>query len=1012
MRQEPSQVGARATSALASPRGWRRAAITALTLVASATPLLAQQPSRVVSGTVVSAATLTPIQGADVRVQGSETGVLTDVSGRFRIADVGADQVTIVVRRIRFQPVTQKVTAGTTDLRLTMTEATVQLDEVVVTGTTVGTQQRSIGNSVASISAAQELERSAVPDVGALINARAPGVIVTSGSGRAGSGTGIAIRGRSTMSLSQQPLLYIDGVRVANDVSTGTRAQGGSGVARLNDIAPEDIESIEIIKGPAAATIYGTEASNGVIQVITKRGRASDKARWGLGFRQGTSWFQDPEGRLPTNYGKTTSGEILTWNAMEMEKARGFDIWKNGRSQSYTGSVSGGTNLAQYYVSSTYDSDKGIEPNNYLDRFSGNANINMTPSAKIDVNARVGYVTGTTHLGSDYGLGAMAGTLYGSPLLAAAVPLTRGYGFNLPPEVVWGVVDNSQELNRFTGSLTFNHRPTSWFTQRFIAGLDQTSEDNQNLNNYVPTEWKPLFSASAAKGSLLQDRRDITYASGDYSGTAKFNLTSSLASNTSIGGQYYRKKIRYGQVSGREFPAPGLKTAASAAIRDGQQDFVVNTTIGLYAQEQLGWNDRLFLTGAVRVDNNSAFGEDFDFATYPKIAGTWVISEEPFWKVGFINTLKLRTAYGVSGLQPDVFTALRTFQPITGSGDQPAVTPQLIGNPDLKPERGTEFEVGFDAMTFNRLSLEFTFFDKTTKDAILLRPVAPSLGFPGSQYVNVGQVKNHGFEARATLQALARDNFSWEVTGNVGTTKDEITDLGGIPFIAAGAPAQRHVKGYPIGGFWTKRITGATLDANGRAQDLQCDGGPGAAPMPCATAPFVFLGTITPKATGAVGNTFTLWKQLSLYALVDFKSGNKILNADEFNRCAALSVCEVNVDPSKYDPTYVANVQNGSSLVLADQFFQKASFAMLREVSATYSLPDKYARYARASRASLTMAGRNLHRWTGYKGLDPESRSLASSSTLTPSVNPFQATFSQAVTPTLAQFIATLNLTF
>jgi hypothetical protein len=395
------------------------------------------------------------------------------------------------------------------------------------------------------------------------------------------------------------------------------------------------------------------------------------------------------------------------------------------------------------------------------------------------------------------------------------------------------------------------------------------------------------------------------------------------------------------------------------------------------------------------------------------VAATWVISEEPFWKLGFVNTLKLRSAFGVSGLQPDVFTALRTFQPVTGTGDQPAVTPQLIGNPDLKPERGTELEVGFDAMTFNRLSLEFTYFDKKTKDAILLRPVAPSLGFPGSQYVNIGEVTNHGFEARATLQALTRDNFSWEVTGNVGTTKDEITNLGGIPFIAAGGPGQRHVQGYPIGGFWAKRVTSATLDANGRAQNLQCDGGPGASPTACASAPFVFLGTITPKMTGAVANTFTLWKQLSLYALVDFKNGNKILNADEFNRCAALSVCDVNVNPTKYDPTYVANAQTGSSLVTADRFFQGASFAMLREVSGTYSVPDKFARYAKASRASFTVAARNLHRWTGYTGLDPESRSLLTTSTINnTNTNPFQNTFSQAVTPTLAQFIATLNLTF
>jgi TonB-linked SusC/RagA family outer membrane protein len=1002
MRQDLGQVSARSTSALVvPPRAWRALVLLALVVA----PLGAQQ-TRTVTGTVLSAATLTPVQGADVRVQGAAAGVLTDVSGRFRLTNLPSEDVSLLVRRLRYQPFTQVVRAGTSDVRVLLTEATVQLDQIVVTGTAVGTQQRSIGNAVSSINVNQELERSGVGDVGNLINARAAGVIVTSGSGRAGSGTGISIRGRSTISLNQQPLLYVDGVRVTNDVSTGTRFQGGSGVARLNDISPEDIESIEIIKGPAAATIYGTEASNGVVQVITKRGRASDKPRWGFTTRQGTSWFQDAEGRIPTSYGKTATGQILTWNAIAQEKARGLDIWRNGRMQSYNGSVSGGTSLVQYFVSSVYDTDKGIEPNNYLDRFSGNANLNITPGSKIDINTRIGYVTGTTHLGSDYGLGAFAGALYGSPLSAIAAPLTRGFGFGVPPEVVWGLIDNSQELNRFTGSATFNHRPTSWFTQRFIAGLDQTAEDNQALQNFAPPEWRPLFTVTGARGQLLQDRRDITFTTADYSGTAKFALTKALESSTSFGGQYYRKRTRTSQVSGREFPAPGLKTAAAAALKDGSQDYFTNTTIGLYAQQQFGLNDRMFLTGAVRVDNNSAFGEDFDFATYPKVSATWVISEEPFWKLGAINTLKLRSAFGVSGLQPDVFTALRTFAPATGTSDAAIVTPQLIGNAALKPERGQELEVGFEAEAFNRLSVDFTYFSKQTKDAILLRPVAPSLGFPGNQYVNIGQVSNKGLELRATLQALTRENFGWEITTNLGTTKDNIDDLGGIPFISFGGLPQRHVEGYPIGGLWAKRVTSATLDAAGRAQNVQCDGGPTGQPQPCATAPVVFMGTITPKTTGAVSNSITLWKRLSLYGLVDFKRGHKILNTDEALRCAILTVCEVNVSPEKFDPKYVANAQNGSALIIVDQFVQDASFAMLREVSASYSIPERYARSVRATRASVTIAGRNLHRWTNYTGLDPESRSLQNVN------NSFQNAFDQAVTPTLAQFIATINLTF
>ena len=777
-------------------------------------------------------------------------------------------------------------------------------------------------------------------------------------------------------------------------------------MSRLNDISPDDIESIEIIKGPAAATIYGTEASNGVIQVITKKGRASDKPRWGLSLRQGSQWFQDPEGRMPTNYAKNAQGQILTWNALEQEKALGNDIWTTGRLQSFNGSVSGGSSLIQYYVSSGYDTDKGIEPNNHLDRYTGSANLNITPGSTVDVNARVGYVTGTTHLGADYGVGTISGAVYGSPL--AASTLSRGFGLaGYPPEVVWDLFDNSQELNRFTGGITVNHRPLDWFTHRLIVGLDQTAEDNIYLASFVPVEWRPLFSATAARGQVVQDRRDITYGNADYSASARFNISSALASNTSFGAQYYRKRIRSSQVTGQEFPAPGLKTAAAAAIKQGSQDWQTNTTIGFYAQQQFGWNDRLFLTGAVRVDNNSAFGEDFDLATYPKVSATWVISEEPWWGIGAVNTLKLRSAFGVSGLQPDVFTALRTFQPVTGTGDQPAVTPQLIGNSELKPERGQEFEAGFEAQMFNRLTLDFTYFSKQTKDAILLRPVPPSTGFPGNQYVNIGEVSNHGLELRATVQALQRENVGLEITGNLGTTKDKIEDLGGIPFVAFAGIPQRHVQGYPIGGMWAKRVTSARLDAaTGRAVDVLCDGGPSAQPMACGAAPVVFLGTITPKMTGAVSTSLTLWKRLSLYGLVDFKNGHKMLNTDETIRCAIFVQCEVNVRPEKYDPKYVANAQNGSSLVIVDQFIDDASFAMLREVSATYSLPDKWAGYARATRASFTLAGRNLNRWTSYPGLDPESRALNTSA------NPYQNAFDQAVTPTLAQFIATLNLTF
>lgn len=977
------------------------------------------QQSGVVAGTVVRSGTLTPIEGAQIQVEGTQLGAITDASGRFRITNVPGERARLQVRRISFTPVTQEVRVGVTDARIVLGETSVRLDEVVITGTAGGATAREIGNTVARIQAVEAVERSGVGDVGNLINARAAGVIVTSGSGRAGSGPSINVRGRSTISLSQQPLLYIDGVRVTNDIATGTAFQGGSPASRLNDISPENIESIEIIKGPAAATIYGTEASNGVIQIVTKKGRSA-APQWTLMLRQGTQWFQDPEGRIPTNYASCSAAAVLptssvglchnqavntivTWNAVRQENDRGRPIWKNGHLQTYSGSLSGGLPSVRYHVSGTYDADKGIEPNNKVDWFTGLVNVSIAPSAKVDVNSSINIVRGKALLGSDYGLGAFWGSVYGSPLTATTP--TRGFNI-MPPEAVWAIFENSQDVARTTGSVNVTHRPASWLSHRLIVGLDQTMEDNRGLQRYAPTQFQVFQSPTANRGQLLQRLRSVSYYTADYGATARFALTPTISSATSIGGQFFRKRSDTTTTTGQEFPAPGLSTVSAAAIRSGSQSYWTNTTIGVYAEQQFGWRDRLFVTPGVRIDNNSAFGEDFDLVTYPKVHVSYVISEEPFWERarGAVGSLKLRAAYGASGLQPDVFTALRTYAPITGTGDQPAVTPQEIGNPNLKPERGTELEAGFDANFFERVSLDFTYFSRVTRDAILLRPVAPSFGFPGSQYVNIGEVSNRGLEMLAHVQAVARENLGVELGLNLGTTKDQIEDLGGIPFIATGLPTQRHVEGYPIGGFWVKRVTSATVTGTGptaTVTNIRCDDGTGGETT-CGAAPVLFMGTPTPKLTGALNATVTIGQNLRLYGLVDWKRGHKLLDTDGLIRCSIFRLCEVNVSPEKFSPQLVGNAQLASGLVIADQFIRDASFARLREISASYTIPERLARRAGAARALITIAGRNLHTWTDYPGLDPESRSQIANITQ----------FDQATTPTLAQFITTLTLTF
>ena len=253
-------------------------------------------------------------------VVGSVFHAQTDVNGQFRISNLNQSEVTLRVVRIGYRAATQLVRVGSTDVRFVLSPAAITLDEIVVTGTAGEQPRRAVGNAIATIAAADIVATSRIPNVTGLINGRAPGVVIRPGTGQVGSGPLIRVRGVSSFSLGTQPLIYVDGIRVDNTVTSGPNVQGTAGllsesggtISRLNDFRPEDIERVEIIRGPAAATLYGTEASNGVIQIFTKKGRAGE-ARFGVTMRQGTSWFMDAENGIPKNWGIHWGVEAPRW---------------------------------------------------------------------------------------------------------------------------------------------------------------------------------------------------------------------------------------------------------------------------------------------------------------------------------------------------------------------------------------------------------------------------------------------------------------------------------------------------------------------------------------------------------------------------------------------------------------------------------------------------------------------------------------------------------------------------
>jgi TonB-linked SusC/RagA family outer membrane protein len=990
------------------------------------TPGAARAQEGVIAGTVVTESGGRPLSGAQIAVQDEPgKGAVSDASGRFRITGLTGAQAVVNVRMIGYRAITQTVRVGTTDLRFAMAERAVELDQIVVTGTAGDQQKRAIGNSVAKVDAASVVATAQVPTMQDLINGRAPGVTIMPGTGMVGSGSRIRIRGMTTFSLTGEPLIYVDGVRVNNEQGTGISVQAFSSgvVSRLNDFNPDEIESIEILKGPAAATLYGTEAARGVINIITKKG-ALNGTQYSFNVRRGQQMFWNYENRMPTNYWRDTlTNQVASVNVAKNELSRGTPLFRKGLIEAYNAQVSGGANAIRYFASGEISNDEGAEVDNGRKQFSGRTNLQITPSQKVDINTSLGYINSHTTLTCEGGCGGtMWQSWYSNPknlpefLCRNGEPecsWVRGFQSN-PPEVD-RAFQNWQDINRLTGSAALNFRPFPWMSHRLTIGTDFAQEKNEQFMPYATNDTIRYFWGTSADGWKWENRREIVLNTYDYVGTLKFDVTPKINSSTSGGVQYYQKHISRMESEGDYFPAPGLATIGSAAQKVVTTDQILdNNTLGFYGQQQFGWQDRLFLTAAVRVDNNSSFGKDIKWVTYPKFSLSWVLNEEPVVKQrmpSFINTFKLRAAYGQSGQQPDIFTALRTLQPIPGPNGSAALTPGFVGNPSLAPERGIETEIGFESgFLDDRMGLDFTYYHTKTKDAILARQVAPSTGFgANSQFVNAGAILNQGVEALLKAQLLNQRRFGWDLNFNVSKNWGKVLKLSGKDTTIVQGSIQQRI-GYQPWGWFRERVVSATYDpATKKAINAMCDNGKGGS-TPCfnagggVIAPRVYLGRSVPAVEGSVGNTFRLFDHFRANALVDFKTGYKKFDNNLRIRCQIFNTCLERIYPENTDPKALAGMQTNGTIV--DWVLTDGSFAKLREVSVSYDAPEKYTRFINARGATLNFAARNLHTWSKYTGLDPENVFLSGVSVTS------NFGLDQAELPQLAQFVFSVHLTY
>jgi len=1036
---------------------WRAVAGAVVAALALALPsgLSAQQGS--VAGTVVDAKTGRALADATVRVEGTELGARTGTRGDFRITGVTGSTLSLRITRIGYQAMTVSANNGDQSLRTAMNELVVKLDELVVTGTAGEASKRTVGNAVGNVQVANTLQLVGPPaKVQDLLSVNVPGVRIMRASGAIGTGGTTRIRGSGSLSLSNEPLIYIDGVRANNQAAVRSFGfNGQESPSRINDLNPEEIESIEVLKGPSAATIYGTEASNGVIQIITKRGRAG-RPTIETHMDAGANWLANPEGRYPENYYLRRGGDyrnaddIKVFNPQKFQvenniqrlgadgKLHGPGIFTTGTPIAAGASISGGNDQLRYFFSSDFNRDEGAVDYNWQNKYAGRANLSYSTSdSKFKIDLSLGAVRSRTRGAS--GTQPVTTTIMWACNFPwcepnPASPTTTGWngaghGFQFyRPEDYYGV-EGFDNIDRTTFSLQLNHRPLSWLRHRLTIGPDFTNNKSSQLVYRDPTGYNPFFAASLGQKQSMGLRS--TFLTIDYGANADWNVSKNLIASTAAGVQYYYKQFDQQISQGFEFPVPGPGDVGSGARRDAIETFQENKTFGLYAQEQLAFKNRLFLTAALRADGNSAFGANFEAAYYPKFSFSWVLSDEPFMaNSGLFSQLKLRGAWGKAGLQPDVFSAIQTYGAAVGSLGLGGVTPRNFGNPDLKPEVGVETEVGFDAGLFDqKLGVEFTFYNKDIEDAIISAPLKPSRGFPGVQFLNIGKTRNRGIELALDGSPVNKKSWGVDLRGTIATNSSEIVTLGediAPIFVGSSFIQQWNVPGYAPNAFFYRKVLSADLTTSTvaglwtlpSATNALCEGGAlipgtnlsagGGAAVPCSQAPLIYAGRPTPSWNGSFSATIRVGSRLRILGLVDYVGGHHAAVGDVGAQHTFFRNSLESIRGNPIVEAYRQDPNGPGATGLMD-----AGFARMRTISATWDLPNTVTRWIGAGRGSITFAAENqFFLWRaqkdsfGAKWIDPE-------------LLPNRATdvngnfgYTQESWPQLARFRTTVRFTF
>jgi outer membrane receptor protein involved in Fe transport len=665
-----------------------------------------------------------------------------------------------------------------------------------------------------------------------------------------------------------------------------------------------------------------------------------------------------------------------------------YNPFRTGEKKAVNVAWQGGSDLYNYYTSMDVSDEGGVFPTNGQRVYRLRGNFAFQASENLNISLSNGFISNHTDFNYNDGesWGYVGAVLLGNPEYAPIMrdgvvtcPLgyetARATGQSLSEATAQlcnadqtfigsnnfarlKTMDVQQDTDRYTGTLALRWTPRPWSSSRLSIGYDSYSE---RFFNMIPND--PLKVRDSAPQRYLRDVNGKTLTL-DGTTAFTFDLNADWRSQTTFGAQFYRELMEEAWGRGTNFP-PGAETVGNGAIRDAGEAFAEVRTLGLFVQQQFSFADRLFLTPAVRFDDNSAFGSNLGSIVYPRFSASYVVSEEGWFpQIQMVDQLRLRGAYGTSGKQPGPFDAvtLLSVSSVTlpdgssGTGFQPT----RRGNPDLKPETGSEIELGFDASLWDgRFGVEFTYFNQTTKDALVLKPVPPSTGFTAGVWDNVGEVQNDGVEIALDGTILDGSDVNWTGRLTYSHLTSEITKLA-APIAIGGRGLQEHRQGYPFGAYFMYPVT---LEGD---QVVVAD-------------ERVFVGQPTPSYTGAFSSTLSLWNgKVRVYGLLEYMGGHKTVNYTETYQCRTVfATCKARYQrDANGNPTDMARLKGDPAANFQTYHFTyKADFAKLRQLSVNFAIPGTWTRYLGAESGDFGIVGSNLLTFTDYPGTDPEINS-------------------------------------